>query len=265
MIRVIIADDEAATAELIKEILEETGQVEVVGMASDGLECLQQFEEKKPDALFLDIKMSKLGGIEVAQSLIEMDTPPLIAFVTNFDDYAVKAFELKALDYVIKIEDLNSFQKRISKTAERIQMALDSKAPMLEDMRNMIEHLAKQQLHPLQRKLPIRDSDEGTVRLLDPKNVMFIERRNRKSTLITRDNAYPTYYTIDSLEERLADEGFYRANRGTLLNINYVEHLVPNGDGSYDVIFQNEKDWSPTSSITVSRSRSKLLLNMLQM
>jgi len=271
MIRAIIADDEEATAELLREVLERTSRVDVVGVAHDGVACLQLFEQLRPDALFLDIKMSQLSGIEVAESVLQTDNPPLIAFITNFDEYAVQAFALKAVDYVVKIGELSSFSERIAETVDRMDQALKQKSPMLDEMRELINHLSKQQLHPLQRKLPIRDVEQGTVRLLDPQDVLCIIRRDRRAMLVTRGNAYPTYYTMDGLEERLLNEGFFRANPGALINLRYIEHMVPNGDGSYDVFLKvglsrRAEDVDNNflkTPITVSRSRAKQLLQIL--
>jgi len=266
VIRVIIADDEEATAYLIQEALQMTGNVEVMAIASNGLECLQLYEQLHSDALFLDINMSQLGGIEVAESLMQTDNPPLIAFVTNFDDYAVRAFELNAVDYVVKISDLPTLVERIARTVTRMQTALEQKSPALDEIRAVIAHLSRQQLHPLQRKLPIRDTEEGTIRLLDPLDVICIIRQQRRTMLITRHNAYPTYYTVDSLDERLTTEGFFRANQGTLVNTRYIEHLLPNGDGSYDVFLKTELSGDAqalNTPVTVSRSRARQLLQML--
>lgn len=266
MIRTIIADDEEATAYLIQEALQMTGNVEVLAIASNGLECLQLFEQLHPDALFLDINMSQLSGIEVAESVMHTDHPPLIAFVTNFDEYAVRAFELNAVDYVVKISNLSTLMERITRTVERMQAALAQKSSALDEMRAVIAHLSKQQLHPLQRKLPIRDADEGTIRLLDPLDVLCVIRQQRRTLLVTRHSAYPTYYTVDSLDERLAPEGFFRANPGTLVNIRYIEHLLPNGDGSYDVFLKTEMSddaQALKTPITVSRARARQLLQML--
>jgi len=267
MIRVIIADDEESTVELVQDILLSSGLVEVVGIASDGLECLRLFEQLKPDALFLDIKMAELSGIEVAQNVMQTDEPPLVAFITNYDDFALRAFELKAIDYVIKISDLKTFTQRLLETVHRMENALQQREPVLLEMREMIAQLARQNLHPLQRKIPVRDQVEGTVRLLDPQDVICIVRQERRAMLITSGKVFPTYATIDQLSERLSSQGFFRANPGALINIQYIEHLIPNGDGSYDVLLQNGQGQGQTlhQPITVSRSRAKELFKVIQM
>jgi len=268
VIRVVIADDEEATALLIQEALQMIGDVEVLGIASNGLECLQLFEELHPDALFLDINMSQLSGIEVAESVMQTENPPLIAFITNFDEFAVRAFELNAVDYIVKIGNLSTMMERISRTIERMHTALEQKSSALAEIRKVIAHLSQQQLHPLQRKLPIRDAEEGTIRLLDPIDVICIIRQQRRTMLVTRKNAYPTYFTIDSLDVRLADEGFIRANPGTLINSRYIDQLLPNGDGSYDVFLKTDLSGDVKTlqvPITVSRARARQLVQILNL
>jgi len=265
VLRTVIADEDAA-ALLVQEALQLIGKVEVVGIAGNGMECLELCERHDLDALFLEIRLPGLSGIEVAERMSQLDHPPLIAFITKVDEYAVRAFELNAVDYIIKMNDLPAMVERISRTVERMQAALARNPSDPDELRAMIARLARQQAHPLQRMLPVRDAKEGTIRLLDPLEVIFITRRQRRTMLVTRQYAYPAYYTIDSLDERLDGEGFFRANPGTLINTRYIEHLLPNGDGSYDVFLKSDLSEGAEAyhtPVTLSRSRARQLLRML--
>jgi PAS domain S-box-containing protein len=109
-------------------------------------------------------------------------------------------------------------------------------------------------------KIAVKDYEEGSVRLLDPSDLIYIERKQRQVIIHSREKDFPTYFTIEKLEKRLAGFGFYKANQGVLINLNYIEHMVANGDGTYDIILRGKK----SADITASRSGSKEILKDLQ-
>jgi len=259
MIRALIADDEAASAELLRELLEDTGRVSVVGVAHDGPECLRLLEQLEPDVLFLDIRMPGMEGVEVAEAALDAEILPLLVFVTDYDEYAVRAFELAAIDYIVKPLEVEAFEQRIDQTVTRLEETLSRRAPTLRALQRSINGLARQQGQFVLRRLPVKDYEEGTVRLIPPSAVTHVERVGGQTVLHTKGKSFRTYYTIDRLEERLQSAGFFRASRGALLNMQYIEHLIPNGDGSYDAIV--EAEGNPV--VTVSRSRAQSLLRAL--
>jgi len=236
----------------------------VVGVAANGIECLELLDQHEVDVAFLDIEMPELSGLEVAELALDSETPPLIVFITGHDEYAVQAFELTVVDYVVKTDDLDAFEERVNTTLARIEQQLAGKRPDYELLRQGIMQLLQQELRPLSHKLPVKDYEEGTVRLLDPETVIYVTREGRQVILHTADKDFPTYFTVTKLSERLTEAGFLRANRGEIINLRFVEHLIPNGDGSYDAILQDNKG-NIITTITVSRGRSKALLESLGM
>jgi len=168
------------------------------------------------------------------------------------------------VDYVVKTDDLDVFEERVNTTLTRIEQQLAGKRPDYELLRQGIMQLLQQELRPLSHKLPVKDYEEGTVRLLDPETVIYVTREGRQVILHTADKDFPTYFTVTKLSERLTEAGFLRANRGEIINLRFVEHLIPNGDGSYDAILQDNKG-NIITTITVSRGRSKALLESLGM
>lgn len=265
MITALIVDDEPASRRLLREALEATAKVELLGEADNGLQALQLIEQVHPQVVFLDIQMGELSGLDVARILLEQERPPLIVFITAHDAYAVDAFDLAATDYVVKGLEWTDFAQRLSKTVDRIEQTLaNPEAPELASIHAALDKLAQRQVATATRKLPVKDYDEGTVRLLDPEKVVCIERKERRVVLRTVDKEYPTYFTIDRLEQRLSSMRFFRANPGALINLDYVEHLIPNGDGSYDVLLTDIKG-DVEGSITVSRARSKALFDLLNL
>lgn len=109
-------------------------------------------------------------------------------------------------------------------------------------------------------KVAVKDYEEGSIRLLDPADMIYIERKQRQVVIHTEEKDFPTYFTIDKLEKRLADFGFYKANQGILINLNHIEHMIANGDGTYDIILKGQK----SADITASRSGAKAILKDLQ-
>ncbi len=259
MIRALVADDEQAIADILELLLENTGNVSVVGKTTSGAECLQLLEKTAPDVLLVDIVMPDLSGIQVAEIALRSDRPPLIAFITGHSEYAVKAFELGAIDYIVKPASLHVLEGRIATLVERVERARRQQEPPSAALREMVARAVQEQWHSPSRKLPVKDYEQGTIRLLDPASVVYVERDGRRVLLHTAEESLPTYYTVEQLEKRLSAEGFVRANPGALINVDYLEHLIPNGDGSYDAVFKNGR----SSTISVSRSRAKKLLALL--
>lgn len=264
MIRALLADDEEASALLLAEALEATGKVEVVATAAAGLECLRLMEEYRPEVLFLDIQMADLSGLEVAQIALEQAAPPLIVFITGYERYAVRAFELAALDYVVKPADLGTFEERLRTTVSRIEEVLaQPRPPCLEEMREVLGQLARQApglARPV--RLPVREFDAQTLRLLDPRAVVYAEGDAAGVRLYTTEKAYDAYHSLDGLAARLAEERFLPVTPGALVNLEYVSHLLPNADGSYDVLLQaQEGDFLHT--IVVQPDQAQALLGQL--
>jgi DNA-binding LytR/AlgR family response regulator len=257
MIRALIAEDERKALKYLKLLLENTGRVEVVGEAVNGLDCLTLMEDVRPDVMFLDIRMPGMSGIEVAASALLMEEPPLVVFVTGYAEHAVRAFELEAVDYLVKPID----ETRVVATVERLEKMLRQKPTQIGALQSLVARLTAQEKTP-SRKIPVKDYEEGTVRLLDPAHITYAERRDdRRVHIHTAEKEFPTYYTVDRLDERLTPFGFFRANSGAIVNVDFIEHVITNGDGSYDLVLKDKN----RTSLTVSRSRGKEMAELLKM
>jgi len=109
-------------------------------------------------------------------------------------------------------------------------------------------------------RLPVRDYEQGTIRLVDPADLVYAQRRDRRVVLHTPTTRFPTYYTITRLRQRLAHAGFFQASASAIINLECVEHLIPNGDGSYDALLRLGDQMV---NVPISRSRSRELLRLL--
>jgi DNA-binding LytR/AlgR family response regulator len=253
-LKTIIVDDNPADLIALRKVLNE--EVDLIGEASSASECLELLENHEDlDLLLLDIDMPGMSGVELADMILGFENPPQIAFITGRTDYAVKAFDLSLLDYVVKPFD----KARIEQTIERAIEHKEAKSFSSSNLESAVKVLLEEQNKKLNDRLPVKDYRERTIRFVQPKTIVFAQRDSRKVNIVTENDSFPTYYTIDKLEERLKDHGFYKANSGLLVNIDFVEHMIPNGDGSYDLILSVRKD----ELITVSRSCSKAILSKL--
>lgn len=263
MIRALLADDEAASALLLREALTATGRVEVVGEAADGVACLQLMDALAPDVMFLDIQMAELNGLEVAEIALESAAPPLIVFITGFDMYAARAFELSAVDYVVKPADLDVFEERVRVSVDRVAEVLRRADPVpVEAVRDLLAEICRENAHlrPGSR-LPVRDYDARNVCLVDPESVVYAENGDAGAVVHTRQGSYAACHSLGQLSQRLADR-FFLATPGMLINLDYVSHVVPNGDGTCDVLLQVQRG-ELLRAVLVEPGESRELLGRL--
>jgi len=217
-LRVLIADDEPRARQFLEKLLGEHDGVEVVGAARGGAEALQMITDLKPDVAFLDIHMPDLSGLEVARHLRGTDAP-IVVFVTAYDKYAVEAFEVAALDYVLK----PLRRERLAETVRRVAAESRSGRPAAraEALQAALAApgLASQQ--PPLRRLPVRHRRE--VKLLDLDQVPLIFSRDRLVLARCEAHEYLVDYTLQELEQRLPEGQFVRVHRAALVNVDAIE------------------------------------------
>jgi two-component system LytT family response regulator len=218
-VRALIADDEPRARQFLDRLLKEHGEVEVVADAKNGAETLAMVAKHRPDVVFLDIQMPDLSGLEVARHLTGEDAP-LVVFVTAYDQHAVEAFEVAALDYLLK----PIRRERLAESLRRVIAEVRSgrgAAGQEAAVRSVLKTPEVQQgLEPL-RRLPVRFRRE--VRLLDLTQVSRIVSRDRVVLACSEGREFLVDYTLQELEERLPPGQFVRAHRAALVNIDAIE------------------------------------------
>jgi len=214
-LRVVIADDEPRARQFLEKLLSEHEHVEVVGVAKGGGEALAVIAKTKPDAAFLDIHMPDLSGLEV-----KGDDAPIVVFVTAYDEHAVEAFELAALDYVLK----PIRRERLAETVQRVTREAKTGARRSGNAAAVRTALASEPLQanaaPLMR-LPVRHRRE--VKLLDLSQVPIVFSRDRLVLARAEGKEFLVDYTLQELEERLPEGQFVRVHRGALVNMSAIE------------------------------------------
>ncbi len=225
-LRALIVDDEPPARRKIRTFLVGDSRFELVGEAEDGLEAVNQIEEKRPDLVFLDIQMPGLTGFEVLESL--ESPPPQVIFTTAYDQYAVKAFEIRALDYLLKPFDKERFRQALERALEDrlhhevVQARVDG---LMADWRS--------RRGPLQRIL-VRDRER--LRIVPVRDIEWIEAEEKYVRLHVGRETHLHRETMNNLEQRLDPERFLRTHRRQIVNLGFVKELTPWAHGDYLLI-----------------------------
>lgn len=241
-IRAIIVDDEPMAREYLKLILSRVCGVEVLAEAQTAVECLDKVRTHNPDVVFLDIHLPDESGLNAAKALSELRKPPLVIFVTGYEEYALPAFEVAAIDYVTKPFS----QERLEKTLDRVRSRL------------MEVHDTDQVKSSVLGRIAIRERDGA--KLIPVEEICYINTHGRKVMLHTLSKAYSTHYTISELEHKLRGFRFFRANEGCLVNLDKVKEVVYEGARTYELLLSCEQR---ELLIPLSRSRTQKLRELL--
>jgi two-component system LytT family response regulator len=245
MIKTIIVDDEPLARESLKNSLHDFEDIEILRECANGFEAVQAVQAQRPDVVFLDIQMPKLDGFDVVELL--GNESPFIVFVTAYDAYAIKAFEAKALDYLLK-----PIQKeRLTKTIERVKERISQEDfPPID---KLIETHRKNAA-PLTRIL-VRDRSD--VHIIPVEDVMYIEAQDDYIEIHTSKGSFLKNERISNLEEALDDHQFCRIHRSFIMNIEYLSKIEPHTKDSKLAILKNGRN------LPISRSGYSKLTDLL--
>jgi two-component system LytT family response regulator len=245
--RTLIVDDELPARERMLRLLADIESVTVVGEAQDGLRAVKLIEQQRPDLVLLDIQMPGLSGFEVLEALAD---PPLVIFVTAYDEYAIRAFEVNALDYLLKPFS----RERLLRAIRRAQQSLTEGNGVAARIGPLLQSLATQGCYL--NRLAVHDGDH--IRVLDIQQVDWIEVADEQVTVHIGDQAYPVRRTLAELETRLDPASFFRAHRSAIVNLARVKEVIPWFKGSHKVRL------SSGAEVDLSRARARALRQILQ-
>jgi two-component system, LytTR family, response regulator len=240
-IRALVVDDEPLAREMIREMLEDDSEVEIVAECANGREAVEAIKSLTPDLVFLDIQMPEVGGFEVLESF-EREATPYIIFVTAYDQYAVRAFEVHAFDYLLKPFDHERFDAAWQRV--KAQIKLDQGGERERHILALLEELKTGPRH-LER-LVIKNG--GRVFFLNVDDVHCIESEGNYVRVYDNQKAYMLRETISSLEEQLDPRQFRRIHRSAIVKIDKIKEMQPWFHGEYRVIMENGKQ------LTLSRN-----------
>ncbi|UFJ41496.1 LytTR family DNA-binding domain-containing protein [Brevibacillus humidisoli] len=256
MIKVMIADDERLAREELGYLLEQEKDVVLLPSATNGRELLELVRKHEPEVLFLDIKMPEMEGIQAARILAASERCPLIVCSTAYEDYAVEAFGLNAVDYLLKPTDPSRFKETMNRVRVRLAQQNNRNAE-----REAAGLSAAASAAPAAGKLSKLLLDDGSrLVVIDPEAILYAEREDRLINIYTLQQRFTSKMTLQQLEQKLAAYAFFRTHRSYLVNLNYVYELIPWFNGAYNVTLKDEQ----RTQIPVSRSCAKDLLKLLQ-
>ncbi|NWJ45395.1 MAG: response regulator transcription factor [Chloroflexi bacterium] len=256
-LKVLIVDDEQLARIDLQYMLKKLPEVESVSECTNATEALALLHEDVFDALFLDIEMPGLNGLKAVKIINKLQNPPLIVFVTAYDEHAAKAFELNAVDYLVKPYS----EKRLAQAIAKIQKAQSNMGKQPEPERSKSGTINLKQEEPTNeahfKKIPVEKGDG--VLLINLSDVRYIVAYNDRVFVNTMNEQYLCRFSLAELEQRLNTQGFVRIHRSYIANLQHILELQPYFNGTYNLIIDDKKH----TILPVSRSRVKLLRSLI--
>lgn len=247
-IRVMIAEDEMmARNELIYLLSQEEGVI-CTPHAETGEQFIQLYLEHRPDVVFMDIEMPGFTGLEAASYILKLhlEPKPLFVFTTAYDEYALEAFEVEAIDYLLKPYD----ETRFRKTMDRIRKILKNRKQ---------ENIKEENSSPIPLPKLLIDDGERMI-VVSPESIYYAVPNNRLLEIHTEDKVIHSRMTLQDLEKQLKGHPFFRPHRSYLVNLNHVLEITPWFNGTSNLTLKDKN----RTKIPVSRSASKMIFKLFK-
>jgi two-component system LytT family response regulator/two-component system response regulator LytT len=258
-LRVLVVDDEQLAREELCFLLGQLGDIDVVAQAADGVGALRLAGELTPDLIFLDVQMPGLTGFEVARRLVEADIGAQLVFVTAFDQYAIEAFSVNAVDYVLKPVDVGRLEQTLDRVRRRVASTQAARLPLsAADLERVVE--AVQARQGRRDQLAIRVGEKFV--LVQASEVIHASLEDDAIVVVTNSaSGTSNYRTLDELQARLDPAVFWRVHRSHLVNITKIKEIVPWFSRNFLLKMRDPK----ATEIPVSRAQTKRLREYLQL
>jgi len=253
-IRTILVDDEKLAIQGLQLRLEPFSDIEIIETCANGREAIRAIKTLKPDLVFLDIQMPGFDGFSVVKGVMELE-PPLIVFVTAYEEHAIRAFEANAVNYLMKPVDVD----KLADTIERVRQRLAEKrsAEEAEKLKDVLAEVAPDSLEEMssgedevagryERMINIKD--RGQIFRVDVDSIEHIEAAGDYMCIYTGDNSLILRETMKDLERRLDPKVFQRVHRSTIVNLDLVRQIKPHTNGECFLVLQSGAE------VKVSRS-----------
>ena len=253
-IRTLVVDDERPARQELCFQLERLDNVEIAGQAKNGVEALALIAELSPDLVLLDIQMPGRTGFEVARELLIQDVDTRVVFVTAYNQYAIEAFEVNAVDYLLKPVE----PTRLSQAVERVRQQLRSEHGANSELQRLVEYITEQQTRRDQLAIKVGKC----FQLIPSSDIIYASLANDVITIVTTGLiGTSSYRTLDELQSTLDPSVFWRVHRSHLVNIKKVKEIVPWFSRNYILKMQDLKG----TEIPVSRAQTKRLRDHLNL
>jgi two-component system, LytTR family, response regulator len=257
----LIIDDEPLARQELQYLLERAGGVEVLAQGTNGIEAVELIREHKPDVVFLDVQMPGLDGFAVLKKLLDRKVPmPQVVFATAFNQYAVRAFEVNAVDYLLKPFD----RKRVMQTIEKAMARRFAPAESASDAKlDALLRLVEEQVQvPKSQSGKVIVRAQSRLLLVDQGEICFASIEDGTISVVTRTvEGHSNCRTLEELTDQLDPERFWRAHRSFVVNIQHIREVVPWFKSSY----QLRMDDPQKTEIPVSRAQTKRLRELFNL
>lgn len=257
-IRTIIVDDEPLGRSRIAALLEDEDDIDIVGQCGDGAEASRVIEESKPDLLFLDVQIPEMTGFELLDSL-DHTNPPVVIFVTAHDEFALRAFDVHALDYLLKPFDDERFYRALDRAREHLRD--HDAATLRRRLKDFLQDTTEIQNghaseHRRLTRIVVKEGDR--ILFLKVDDIDWIEAADYYAKIHVGSAAYMIRETLANLEQQLDPERFVRIHRSSIVNLDRVQEMQPWFHGAFVVMLEDGTE------LRLSRSRREHLQSLLQ-
>jgi two-component system, LytTR family, response regulator LytT len=263
-LRAVLVDDEQLARDELGYLLGRIGGVEILGQAGNGIEALTTIERLQPDVVFLDVQMPGLTGFEVARRMLATRARAHIIFVTAYDQHAIEAFEVNAVDYLLKPVD----QARLEVALERARRRVGSDRTLVDgagaptSLNEQLERIVRLVAERQSRRERLAVKVGERFMLVQAEEIIYASLVDEGITVVTNQHTgVSNYRTLDELHERLDPSVFWRVHRSHLVNINKIKEIVPWFSRNYILRMKDEK----STEIPVSRTQTRRLREYLKL
>ena len=255
-ISALIVDDEQPARDELSYLLKQIPDVEVIGQGKNGVEAVSLIRELGPDLVFLDVQMPGLDGFGVIKKLLDRNARlPYFIFVTAYDHYAVRAFEVNAVDYLLKPIERN----RLNKALQRVSGMLEASEAAFQKLDRLV-HMIEERPSVQSTKLVVKSGNRMV--LVDSSDIIYATIEDGVIRIVTKDlDGQSNFRTVEELQNNLDPNIFWRAHRSYLVNINRIKEVVPWFKSSYQLKMQDRRE----TEIPVSRAQTRRLRELLNL
>lgn len=256
-INTIIVDDEKPAREELAYLLKAFPEVNLIGQGKNGVEAVSLIKEHAPDLVFLDVQMPGLDGFGVLKKLVERKMKiPHVVFATAFDQYAVQAFDVNAVDYVLKPFD----KARIAKAIQRARKMLDTQTSATDRLEQLVTQLGAAKSTPQPSKVLVRSGQR--LLLVNAADVIFVTTEGSAIVVVTRDmEGSSNCDTLEELSATLDADTFWRPHRSFIVNIQHIKEVVPWFNSTFILKMSDKKN----TEVPVSRVQAKRLRELFKL
>lgn len=253
MIRVILVDDEKPLLDELEYMLKKYDDIEISAMFTDPEDALENIKCIKPDAVFLDIDMPIISGLNLAHEISHMDKVISVVFITAFNSFAVQAFEVNAVDYVMKPIK----KDRLDLTIEKLHTLME-KEPLKND--SISPKISSSDSHSMLGSEKVIVFDGDVYNVIASEDILYIEVEMKDTIIATKQGSYKTKKSLDFWEAKLKDHGFFRCHRSFMVNLKHIVKVCPMFNNNYVIKLQKSSCDIPVSKSHIAEL--KKILNM---